>query len=177
MYSQKFKVDVVIRGERRACPLEWLGIRRYTPGWRGKYRGQLSRNAGEVCGKLSRVADATRKRQRAGSASGGYASLKFSQGGDLESCSLFGAERSTFYLCAIFGRVPPSQKITYAVGVGRVAPSAQAAGSRFPPPRAFKISGSAASAAAAPTATNSSVRVKSSHTNGFTSGSMMTSAC
>ncbi len=24
MYSQKFKVDVVIRGERRACPLEWL---------------------------------------------------------------------------------------------------------------------------------------------------------
>jgi hypothetical protein len=24
MYSQKFRVDVVIRGERRACPLEWL---------------------------------------------------------------------------------------------------------------------------------------------------------
>ena len=24
MYSQKFNVDVVIRGERRACPLEWL---------------------------------------------------------------------------------------------------------------------------------------------------------
>jgi hypothetical protein len=24
MYSQKLKVDVVIRGERRACPLEWL---------------------------------------------------------------------------------------------------------------------------------------------------------
>jgi hypothetical protein len=24
MYSQKFKVDVVVRGERRACPLEWL---------------------------------------------------------------------------------------------------------------------------------------------------------
>ena len=24
MYSQKFKVDVLIRGERRACPLEWL---------------------------------------------------------------------------------------------------------------------------------------------------------
>jgi hypothetical protein len=24
MYSQKFEVDVVIRGERRACPLEWL---------------------------------------------------------------------------------------------------------------------------------------------------------
>jgi hypothetical protein len=24
VYSQKFKVDVVIRGERRACPLEWL---------------------------------------------------------------------------------------------------------------------------------------------------------
>jgi hypothetical protein len=24
MYSQKFKVDVVILGERRACPLEWL---------------------------------------------------------------------------------------------------------------------------------------------------------
>lgn len=24
MYSQKFKVDLVIRGERRACPLEWL---------------------------------------------------------------------------------------------------------------------------------------------------------
>jgi hypothetical protein len=24
MYSQKFKVDVVIRGQRRACPLEWL---------------------------------------------------------------------------------------------------------------------------------------------------------
>jgi hypothetical protein len=24
MYSQKFKVHVVIRGERRACPLEWL---------------------------------------------------------------------------------------------------------------------------------------------------------
>jgi hypothetical protein len=24
MYSQKFKVDVVIRGERRACPVEWL---------------------------------------------------------------------------------------------------------------------------------------------------------
>ncbi len=24
MYSQRFKVDVVIRGQRRACPLEWL---------------------------------------------------------------------------------------------------------------------------------------------------------
>jgi hypothetical protein len=24
MYSQKFKVEVLIRGERRACPLEWL---------------------------------------------------------------------------------------------------------------------------------------------------------
>jgi hypothetical protein len=24
MYAQKFKVDVMIRGERRACPLEWL---------------------------------------------------------------------------------------------------------------------------------------------------------
>ena len=24
MYSQKFKVDVVIRGDRRACPVEWL---------------------------------------------------------------------------------------------------------------------------------------------------------
>jgi hypothetical protein len=24
VYSQKFKVDVVIRGQRRACPLEWL---------------------------------------------------------------------------------------------------------------------------------------------------------
>jgi hypothetical protein len=24
MYAQKFKVDVVIRGERRACPLDWL---------------------------------------------------------------------------------------------------------------------------------------------------------
>jgi hypothetical protein len=24
MYSQKFQVDVVILGERRACPLEWL---------------------------------------------------------------------------------------------------------------------------------------------------------
>jgi hypothetical protein len=24
MYSQKFKVDVVIRGERRSCPMEWL---------------------------------------------------------------------------------------------------------------------------------------------------------
>jgi hypothetical protein len=24
MYSQKFKVDVLIRGERRPCPLEWL---------------------------------------------------------------------------------------------------------------------------------------------------------
>jgi hypothetical protein len=24
MYSQKFQVDVVIRGERRACPWEWL---------------------------------------------------------------------------------------------------------------------------------------------------------
>jgi hypothetical protein len=24
MYSQKFKVDVVIGGERRACPLDWL---------------------------------------------------------------------------------------------------------------------------------------------------------
>jgi len=24
MYAQKFLVDVVIRGERRACPLEWL---------------------------------------------------------------------------------------------------------------------------------------------------------
>ena len=24
MYSQKFKVDVLVRGERRACPLEWL---------------------------------------------------------------------------------------------------------------------------------------------------------
>jgi hypothetical protein len=24
MYAQKFKVDVLIRGERRVCPLEWL---------------------------------------------------------------------------------------------------------------------------------------------------------
>ena len=24
MYAQKFQVDVVIRGARRACPLEWL---------------------------------------------------------------------------------------------------------------------------------------------------------
>lgn len=24
MYAQKFKVDVLIRGERRACPLDWL---------------------------------------------------------------------------------------------------------------------------------------------------------
>lgn len=24
MYAQKFHVDVVIRGERRACPLQWL---------------------------------------------------------------------------------------------------------------------------------------------------------
>jgi len=24
VYSQKFKVDLVIRGERRACPVEWL---------------------------------------------------------------------------------------------------------------------------------------------------------
>ena len=24
MYAQKFSVDVVIRSERRACPLEWL---------------------------------------------------------------------------------------------------------------------------------------------------------
>jgi len=24
MYAQKFSVEVVIRGERRACPLEWL---------------------------------------------------------------------------------------------------------------------------------------------------------
>jgi len=24
MYAQKFQVDVVIRGERRPCPLEWL---------------------------------------------------------------------------------------------------------------------------------------------------------
>ncbi|HUE43188.1 MAG TPA: hypothetical protein VMP12_06465 [Candidatus Sulfotelmatobacter sp.] len=24
MYSQKFQVDVTIRGERRACPVEWL---------------------------------------------------------------------------------------------------------------------------------------------------------
>jgi hypothetical protein len=24
MYAQKFLVDVVVRGERRACPLEWL---------------------------------------------------------------------------------------------------------------------------------------------------------
>ena len=24
MYSQKFKVEVVIRGEQRACPVEWL---------------------------------------------------------------------------------------------------------------------------------------------------------
>ncbi len=24
MYAQKFKVEVVVRGERRACPLEWL---------------------------------------------------------------------------------------------------------------------------------------------------------
>ena len=24
MYAQKLKVDVLIRGERRACPLEWL---------------------------------------------------------------------------------------------------------------------------------------------------------
>src|SRR5580698_6489453 len=24
MYSQKFKVEVLIRGERRACPVEWL---------------------------------------------------------------------------------------------------------------------------------------------------------
>lgn len=24
MYAQKFRVDVVIRGQRKACPLEWL---------------------------------------------------------------------------------------------------------------------------------------------------------
>ena len=24
MYAQKFRVDVVIRGERKACPMEWL---------------------------------------------------------------------------------------------------------------------------------------------------------
>jgi len=24
MYSQKLNVDVIVRGERRACPLEWL---------------------------------------------------------------------------------------------------------------------------------------------------------
>ena len=24
MYAQKFHVDIVIRGDRRACPLEWL---------------------------------------------------------------------------------------------------------------------------------------------------------
>lgn len=24
MYAQKFRVDVLIRGERRPCPLEWL---------------------------------------------------------------------------------------------------------------------------------------------------------
>jgi len=24
MYAQKFLVDVIIRGQRRACPLEWL---------------------------------------------------------------------------------------------------------------------------------------------------------
>jgi hypothetical protein len=24
VYAQKFQVDVLIRGERRACPLEWL---------------------------------------------------------------------------------------------------------------------------------------------------------
>jgi hypothetical protein len=24
VYAQKFQVDVMIRGERRACPLEWL---------------------------------------------------------------------------------------------------------------------------------------------------------
>jgi hypothetical protein len=24
MYAQKFRVDVLIRGERRVCPLEWL---------------------------------------------------------------------------------------------------------------------------------------------------------
>ncbi len=24
MYAQKFKVDILIRGERKACPLEWL---------------------------------------------------------------------------------------------------------------------------------------------------------
>ena len=24
MYAQKFKVDVIIRGDRRVCPLEWL---------------------------------------------------------------------------------------------------------------------------------------------------------
>jgi len=24
MYAQKFEVDVVIRGQRKACPLEWL---------------------------------------------------------------------------------------------------------------------------------------------------------
>jgi hypothetical protein len=24
MYAQKFQVEVLIRGERRACPLEWL---------------------------------------------------------------------------------------------------------------------------------------------------------
>ena len=24
MYAQKFRVDVVIRGQRRPCPLEWL---------------------------------------------------------------------------------------------------------------------------------------------------------
>lgn len=24
MYAQKFNVDVIVRGERRACPLDWL---------------------------------------------------------------------------------------------------------------------------------------------------------
>jgi hypothetical protein len=24
MYAQKFQVDVIIRGERKACPLDWL---------------------------------------------------------------------------------------------------------------------------------------------------------
>src|SRR5438067_1742733 len=56
----------------------------------------------------------------------------------------------------------------------RASPGAE---SRFSPRRAARICGKAWSAATSPAATISGVLVKSSHTNCFTSGSMMISAC
>ena len=71
MYSQKFKVDVLIRGERRACPVEWLDqfcMRNFTnsadfddtlPVGEGRLEASFRRDAGAVCGGVGGVADAT----------------------------------------------------------------------------------------------------------------------